>query len=64
MADIQQAAKWIQEGKHARRPNFGSGYFLTKDANDYLIATSHAGKRRKAQLTTDDLLADDWEPVR
>lgn len=59
MADIKQAAKWMQEGKHvesfsARR----SSGIHARDLDGELFAVK-TGIRIK--LTIDDLLADDWE---
>ena len=58
MADIKQAAKWMNEGRPVRRPQSEDdgiyeassiGHFVERNTED------------KAWLTTEDLLADDWE---
>lgn len=68
MADIKQAAKWIDEGRQVRRPflmpeiSLGSSRGPTR----YIAVFTH-GKRahdfRLAPFNTEDLLADDWEVV-
>lgn len=59
MANIQQAAKWMEQGKRvesfsARR---SSGIYAYEGTGDFFSANS--GVRIK--ITLDDLLADDWE---
>ncbi len=70
MADIKQAAKWIQEGKDARRrawhPNVPA-WTLEDDAMTdeewTSITQRHDGKHNMKcdLLCIGDLLADDWE---
>jgi hypothetical protein len=62
MADIKQAAKWIQDGKHVQRKGWIAEYatrnhtFLICWINDYRVeAADHA------PFSVYDLLADDWE---
>jgi hypothetical protein len=58
MSDIQQAAKWMQEGKKVRRALWAPSYF---------IRSTRAGFFHDDQgvmltwLMVEDLLADDWE---
>jgi len=58
MADIQQAAKWMQEGKHVYSfdSQRGSGIYMNED--EYFFSR-RSGVRIQFQLA--DLLADDWE---
>ena len=62
MADIKQAAKWMQEGKRVRRPNYmdkGSYFFAGSDFIHYFSAS--LGREIEDALENKDLLADDWE---
>jgi hypothetical protein len=66
MADIKQAAKWMEQGKKVRRKgwrNPKAGYFLA-DSEGSIFAYGAATEYELApwkitQLVT--LLADDWE---
>jgi len=58
MADIKQAALWMQEGKTVAsvEAGRGSGIYMAENERFYL--------RRNAvrtQLTINDLIAEDWE---
>ena len=62
MADIKQAAKWMQDGKTVRRSdephrlwrNDGNGWLeIRGTGSDHLW--------RKEQWHNNDLLSDDWE---
>jgi hypothetical protein len=55
MADIKQAAKWMQEGKKVRRSTWEAGYCHAPhvkviDEDD-----------KKTSFFVNELLADDWE---
>ena len=54
MADIKQAAKWMQEGKHVFDP---IGFELLSDGEQVLFAQT----REPFELTVADALSDDWE---
>ena len=58
MADIKQAAKWMQEGRRVKRPDERDGVALRCRTNGWL-SRSAAGKNPALHVT--DLLADDWE---
>lgn len=63
MADIQQAAKWMNEGKRVRR----KGWFVyvkhLRKTNSSIgwYAPGKRGRFRDWMLSTYDLLATDWE---
>lgn len=57
MADIKQAAKWMDEGKRVKRPD-------SEDDGVYAASNCKFVLRNGqdvAWLQTTDLLADDWE---
>lgn len=64
MADIIQAAEWLNEGKSVRRGSHG--FTLIIDGDSFLsrafgiidITCCDSGRH---ELSTPDLLADDWE---
>ncbi len=72
MANVQQAAKWMQEGRRIRRPHNGNFISLGRTLNAGL---SPAGlivvfvdgversqdKQESAPFTIEALLAEDWE---
>lgn len=65
MADIKQAAKWMEQGKTVTR---NDGYNLKADnQGDGLLMVecfdSDSGDELKYTIFVDDLLADDWEVV-
>ena len=71
MADIKQAAKWMDEGKRVRSPHLSREISIGRPSIkddcflDQVIVVFVNGIQRTAQdcapITTDDLLADDWE---
>lgn len=71
MADIKQAAKWMQEGKLVRRPSWPPLHCIGEDNSDrgtargmiaYWHNVSDAKDAKKAKIIIfSDLLADDWE---
>lgn len=71
MADIKQAAKWMNEGKRVRRPSkardisIGRQSMRDKGFLAQLIVVFVNGAQRIGQdcapFPTEDLLADDWE---
>ena len=67
MADIKQAAKWMQEGKIVIRPhNVGidERYFAINgdgDSNPESCFVRFCDSREDVNFTVGDLLADDWE---
>lgn len=58
MANIQQAAKWMQEGKRVRREEWQGGASLMLDAGGFVVWT-RTGTEFLVQLH--NLLATDWE---
>ena len=62
MADIRQAAKWMQEGKRVTRPGYGGHFskslcdFVKYRATDSLDFFPYTD-----MLDIESLLADDWE---
>lgn len=64
MADIKQAAKWMQEGNKVRRVIWPSGYYWLP-WGDHVLIELHAPLQepKDALFGFDDLLADDWEIV-
>ena len=68
MADIKQAAKWLDEGKQIRRPYLADNISLGVSSAIFswpMIRVFENGKvardQRSACFTSADLLADDWE---
>jgi len=62
MADIKQAAKWMQEGKAVRRPYFVPGKTLFGPYGVVYGVHGTAPKDNEwAEFHTQDLLANDWE---
>jgi hypothetical protein len=69
MADIKQAAKWMEEGKVVRRLEFKgkdvafkSGPFGFIHYCDFFrTSVDEDGHPWTVMLTVDDLLAEDWE---
>ena len=62
MADIKQAAKWMQEGKRVRRKGWLEEelYLYLPEGDDEAWA-EHPSYHYTADYTMQDLLADDWE---
>lgn len=61
MADIQQAAKWLMEGKRVRRPDWPYN-----DKSDAIYRREHSYEllgRVGSMCWLNNLLADDWEIV-
>lgn len=66
MADIKQAAKWLDQRKNvARKTDKGSGYFYTSPGKFILWQSKVKHPEYESELhdmlEVDDLLADDWE---
>jgi hypothetical protein len=63
MASIQQAAKWMQEGKSVRRASWFEFNNLQtfKTTEDVIWQTEHGTSATVPQLRTTDVLAEDWE---
>lgn len=69
MADIKQAAKWIDEGKRVRQPHNHRSISVGKTRNKglkFLVVFVNGEERPKdvqecVPLTVGELLADDWE---
>ena len=55
MADIKQAAKWMQEGKTVRRE--GANWAVRSIRGGYTVSP----RGNTVACMVDDLLADDWE---
>jgi hypothetical protein len=60
MANIQQAAKWMQEGRTVRRIS-NSYEFFTMTSGLIMHERLGAHPLDTAVFSVDDLLADDWE---
>ena len=62
MADIKQAAKWLDESKQIRLPEMGPSYLFRK-GNRILIGESLQRSIRVEdyEISMMDLLSDDWE---
>jgi hypothetical protein len=64
MADIQQAAEWMKEGKRVRRISERSLSYVyrMRPTDGFPEMLTFMGEwTEKSILTVDDLLADDWE---
>ena len=72
MADIKQAAKWMQEGKRVRQPHNHKSISVGKTLNEglsprgllvvFVIGTERPQDIQEyAPLTIESLLADNWE---
>lgn len=59
MADIKQAAKWMQEGKRVQRTSRKLWWLRMVRWSGRMMLKTNAG--RNPELDGDDLLADDWE---
>jgi len=59
MADIKQAAKWMQEGKEVHRATWGTSPVRLHICKP--TAKVHDDLDRKADFTALELLAEDWE---
>ena len=59
MADIKQAAKWMQEGQRVRRPSFFGDFAYIKGRGNSIDTIDHNPEDEPLNIT--DLLADDWE---
>lgn len=60
MADIKQAAKWMQEGKRVRVKDWDDEWPSLESA-DGCIIHSKKPPRKAPELDVDDLLSNDWE---
>ena len=60
MANILQAAKWLDEGKHVRRPGYDGNVAWDAD-RDRLIWDGGRGEDGEFSMDLHDLLAEDWE---
>jgi hypothetical protein len=72
MADIKQAARWMDKGLEVRRPSFGATVTVRAtaaaeivqprdDGGGWIIFQYDGDPVSHNLLTIDDLLADDWE---
>ena len=62
MADIKQAAKWIQEGKKVRRAKWPPMYFWAEHSSLPMVELHCAnGTKQDAMFGAEELLADDWQ---
>lgn len=60
MADIKQAAKWMEQGHRVRRPGWYEDIFMRSDSGGVVRCFAERNVRVLPVLT-DHLLADDWE---
>jgi hypothetical protein len=66
MADIKQAAKWMEAGRKVTRRGFNEdgSYFWTNGSFGFIHYWSKVLDRKMEDaLEVQDLLADDWEIV-
>ena len=61
MADIKQAAKWINEEKKVRRPDFIGDFYYKGTGRKNTILAGDGASMDDEGFNTEDLLADDWE---
>jgi hypothetical protein len=63
MADIRQAAKWMQEGKKVRRPHWYDGCLLYYHERESIciLREDKVSVAQRTWITLMDLLAGDWE---
>jgi hypothetical protein len=68
MANIQQAAQWLDEGKAVRRSGYLCTHIFINEHGTvwcrylgHAHVTSNVREDRTFVITTEDLLADDWE---
>lgn len=61
MADIKQAAKWLDKSESVARPEFHARGFYTTDSRKGIFFVDRHSSRGERRLTPKDLLADDWE---
>lgn len=70
MADIKQAAKWMQQGKRVKRSYWSTDVrsddyhrpWLLYDKDTRVMTVSRGGNNWSGpDFIVDDLLADDWE---
>ena len=63
MADVKQAAKWMQEGKKLRRPEWYEGIIMFRQnwAVVCLQQETEFEREKVLPILIDHLLADDWE---
>jgi hypothetical protein len=57
MADIKQAAKWMNEGENVKRPDSENDGTYASDDSGFVLRNG----QDIAWLQTTDLLAEDWE---
>jgi hypothetical protein len=58
MADIKQAAKWMQDGKRVRRTLWGNSESIGPQSYRQDVVDQDGERTR---FLVDDLLADDWQ---
>jgi hypothetical protein len=63
MADIKQAAKWMQEGKPVRRElmRHGGWFEIGEDGFIHWVTKGADDIELSDMIDAPDLLADDWE---
>jgi hypothetical protein len=61
MADIIQAAKWMQEGRTVGRVSDDAEYVRFKYDGDWWAALEGDTEFEQGMLTLSDILADNWE---
>ncbi len=63
MADIKQAARWMGEGKKVGRPSFDDiCYFYAEGEFEKFIYFKRGDDGQMTDvMSTEDLLAEDWE---
>ena len=62
MADIKQAAKWMEEGRLVKRPGWFKNFSYKADDAPYPnVVCSDGSDMDEEGLQLRDLLAEDWE---
>lgn len=62
MADIKQAAKWLEAGKKITRKNqMPEQDFLVLDKDDFIIYVSPGLEDAPPEFELTDFFSDDWE---
>lgn len=61
MANIQQAAKWLDEGKKVRINTWKKEQYIFKDGRRILAMPPKCGDAEFYAINTEDIFSDDWE---
>jgi hypothetical protein len=62
MADIKQAAEWMEQGHSVRRKGWPPGYYWKEHRSLPMVELHSAnGTKQDAMFGVSDLLASNWE---